>query len=220
MLHSPTARATSTVTPRSVATCVVTLVLGAVLLHLSLTSEPGRGGFYPASLALAVTWAGGAFLVGGVPLDRSTYDDRPAWVPGLALGAVLVAFFTVGGLVVGLIPAVNRAIHSVLEYSTRGSFTVVLVIAIVTGACEELFFRGALFSLFEGRHPVIATTAIYTLVTCATGNVMLVFAAALLGALTARQRQVTGTVLTPILTHGLWSLGMILILPHVLEVTS
>lgn len=220
MLHPPSARATLSVTPRAVAVCVVTLVLGAVLLHVSLTSEPGRSGFYPSSLALAVTWAGGAFLVGGVPLDRSTYAGRAAWVPGLALGAALVAIFSVGGLVVGTVPAINRAIHNVLEYSTRGSFTAVLLIAIVTGACEELFFRGALFSLLQGRHPVITTTAIYTLVTCATGNVMLVFAAALLGALTARQRQVTGTVLAPILTHGLWSLGMILILPHVLEMTS
>lgn len=205
---------------RATAVCLATLVLGTVLLHVSLTSEPGRGGFYPASLALAVTWAGGAFLAGGVPLDRSTYAGRPAWEPGLALGAGLVALFTLGGLVVGLVPAINTAIHDVLQYSARGSFAAVLVIAIVTGVCEELFFRGALFSLLEGRHPVVATTAIYTLVTCATGNVMLVFAAALLGALTSRQRQVTGTVLAPILTHGLWSLGMVLILPHVLEITS
>ncbi|KYH43923.1 hypothetical protein AZH51_04015 [Branchiibius sp. NY16-3462-2] len=199
---------------------MVTLVVGAVLLHVSLTSEPGRGGFYPASVALAVTWAGGAFLAGGVPLDRSTYADRRTWLPGLALGACLVALFSLGGLIVGLVPAINGAIRDVLEYSTRGSFLAVLLIAIGTGACEELFFRGALFSLLQDRHPVVATTAIYTLVTCATGNVMLVFAAALLGALTARQRQVTGSVLAPILTHGLWSLGMVLILPHVLEVTS
>lgn len=205
---------------RAASVCLVALVIGTVLLHLSLTSEPGRGGFYPASLALAVTWAGGAFLAGGVPLDRSTYAGRPAWLPGLALGGGLVVVFTVGGLVVGLVPAINRAIHNVLEYSTRGSFLVVLLIAVVTGACEELFFRGALFSLLQDRHPVMVTTVVYTLVTCATGNAMLVFAAALLGALTARQRQVTGTVLAPILTHGLWSLGMVLILPHVLEVTS
>ncbi|PWJ24702.1 hypothetical protein ATK17_0802 [Branchiibius hedensis] len=205
---------------RAAAVCLAALVLGTVLLHESLTSEPGRGGFYPASVALAVTWAGGAFLAGGMPRDLSTYADRPAWVPGLALGAGLVAIFTLGGFVVGLVPAINAAIRDVLAYSARGSFLAVLVIAIGTGACEELFFRGALFSLLEGRQPVVATTAIYTLVTCATGNVMLVFAAALLGGLTARQRQITGTVLAPILTHGLWSLGMVLILPHVLEMTS
>lgn len=205
---------------RPVVACLAALVLGSVLLHVSLTSEPGRGGFYPASVALGITWVGGALLAGGVPLDRSTYAGRPAWVPGIALGVAMVALFSLGGLIVGLVPAINHAIHDVLEYSARGSFTAVLVIAILTGACEELFFRGALFTLLEGRHPVLATTAIYTLVTCATGNVMLVFAAALLGFLTARQRQVTGTVLAPILTHGLWSLGMVLILPHVLEVTS
>lgn len=216
----PVTDSAAPVARRSAVICVIVLILGAILLHLSLTSEPGRGGFYPASVALAVTWAGGAFLAGGVPLARSTYAERFSARAGVALGVALVLVFSVGGLVVGAIPAINDTIHDVLVYSTRGSFLAVLIIAVGTGACEELFFRGALFTALAGHHPVVSTTVIYALVTCATGNPMLVFAAALLGALTARQREITGGVLAPILTHGIWSLGMILILPHVLEVTT
>ena len=47
----------------------------------------------------------------------------------------------------------------------------------------------------------------------ATGNVMLVFAAAVLGVLVGLQRRVSGGVLAPMLTHVTWSLGMLFILP-------
>jgi membrane protease YdiL (CAAX protease family) len=60
------------------------------------------------------------------------------------------------------------------------------------------------------------STAVYTLATVATGNVMLVFAAAVLGVLVGLQRRASGGVLAPILTHVTWSLGMLLVLPPIM----
>jgi membrane protease YdiL (CAAX protease family) len=57
------------------------------------------------------------------------------------------------------------------------------------------------------------TTALYTLATYATGNVMLTFAAALLGLLVGLERRASGGILGPILTHVTWSLSMLLVLP-------
>ena len=47
----------------------------------------------------------------------------------------------------------------------------------------------------------------------ATGNVMLTFAAVLLGAVTGLQRRASGGILAPILTHCTWSLAMLFALP-------
>jgi len=49
----------------------------------------------------------------------------------------------------------------------------------------------------------------------ATGNVMLGFAAALLGTVVSLQRRITDGVLAPILTHVTWSVSMFVALPFV-----
>jgi hypothetical protein len=51
--------------------------------------------------------------------------------------------------------------------------------------------------------------------TLATGNVMLAFAAVLLGAVVGLERRASGGVLAPILTHVTWSLTMLLALPAI-----
>lgn len=209
---------------RETAVCAVVFVVGTVLLGLSLTTGAGNPAFYPLSIALAATWAGGAYLATGrVPLGDREYDGsgepgRP-WRAGVAAGLSMVALFAVGGAVAANIPVLHEAMNNVLLYSSRGSFWAVLAIAVGTGACEELFFRGALITALRGFRPVLVSTALYALATCATGNVMLVFASGLLGVVAARQRVVTGGVIAPILTHAIWSMGMITILPRILEVT-
>jgi membrane protease YdiL (CAAX protease family) len=60
---------------------------------------------------------------------------------------------------------------------------------------------------------VLVTTALYTVATYATGNVMLTFAAVLLGLLVGLERRASGGILGPILTHVTWSLTMLLVLP-------
>jgi membrane protease YdiL (CAAX protease family) len=74
-----------------------------------------------------------------------------------------------------------------------------------------------LYAAIGRRHPVAISTAIYALTTVATGNVMLVFAATVLGVLVGLQRRVSGGVLAPMLTHVTWSMGMLFILPPLME---
>ncbi len=51
--------------------------------------------------------------------------------------------------------------------------------------------------------------------TLATGNVMLAFAALVLGLVVGLERRASGGVLGPILTHVTWSLSMLVVLPAV-----
>ncbi len=194
---------------------VLTLVAGAGLLAASLSTTPGDPRFYPLTLALAATWTAGAFLSG--PLHAGWVRTgprlrRPVLQP-IGVGLATVAVFVVGALLVAQVPALAGSVNRVLDHAREGSLSLIVVVTVVNAVAEELFFRGGLYAAVGTRHPVTVSTAAYALTTVATGNVMLVFSAAVLGALVGRQRRVSGGVLAPILTHVTWSLGMLLLLP-------
>lgn len=197
-------------------------VLGALVLGVSLRIEPGSVWFYPAALALAGVWAVGAFASGPLHLGRiGTWRRqagegrqrlvRPVLSP-ILLGLGLAGIFVVGGLIVREIPWLDRQVRSVLDFAEQGSLPILIVVTAVNGVAEELFFRGAVYAALP-RHPVAWTSVAYVIATLATGNVMLAFAAILLGVVVGLERRASGGVLAPILTHCAWSLSMLLALP-------
>ncbi len=199
---------------RRISVCVV-LVLGAVLLGASLTRTPGDAAFYWLTMALAAAWAFGALLSGPVHLGCIRWrgrNQRPV-ITGLTIGLLLGAVFVAGGLVAREIPPVAERITRVLEYANHGPVLLIVVITLVNGLAEELFFRGALYTALGAFHPVVISTLLYTIATCASGNPMLGFAAVILGTVCALERRATGGVLAPVLTHMVWGLIMVLALP-------
>lgn len=201
---------------------VVTLVVGSTLLGLSLSLEPGDPRFYVLTIALAGVWTVGAFASGRLHLGwartRGESLVRPVVQP-LCVGLLAVAIFAVGAVVVAQVPILRDAVDDVLDHARFASLPVVVVITLVNGLAEELFFRGALYAA-AARHPVVTTTVVYTLVTVASGNLMLVFAAAVLGVVVGLERRVTGGVLGPMITHVTWSLSMLLVLPALIGAFS
>lgn len=194
---------------------VVVAVLGAVVLGLSLTREPGEASFYWLTFLLAGVWAGGAFLSGPLHLGSVHFwgrNQRPV-ITGTVVGLLLGGAFVVGGLVAREIPVVADYIRGVLEYANQGTLALVVVITVVNGLAEEMFFRGALYSSFGHFYPVAVSTVLYVIVTLASGNPMLGFAAIILGLVCAWERRATGGVLAPMLTHFFWGLIMVLALP-------
>ena len=199
---------------------VVTLVVGSVVLTLALRIPPGDPLFYAATVGLAAIWTVGAFVSGPLHLGRartrSGGDARPL-VQSLALGAILLAVFLLGGFVIAHIPPLRDPVTHLLDHARLGSLSLVAAITAVNGVAEELYFRGALYSAVGRRHAVLVTTVVYALTTVGSGIPLLVLAAALLGVLTGLQRRVTGGILGPMVTHLTWSLGMLLLLPLVLS---
>lgn len=192
------------------------VVIGAVVLAFSLRIEPGSSSFYPAALVLALVWTVGAFASGPLHLGRTLRGEdepgpRPLLMP-VVYGALLAGLFTVGGLVVRQIPALDTQVRHVLDHANHGSAALLVVITALNGVAEELFFRGALYAATT-HYPVVVTTLAYTAATLATGNVMLAFAALLLGALVGLERRATGGILAPMITHVLWSVSMLFVLP-------
>ena len=195
---------------------VVTLVVGAVVLGWALRIEPGDDLFYAATVALAVVWLVGAFASGqlhlGHTVTRRGEHSRPILQP-IILGLVLLGIFCAGALVVGRIPVLRNPVQDLLDHARFGSLAIVAVITAVNGISEELYFRGALYAGVGRRHAVLITTVVYALVTAASGIPLLVFAAVILGVVVGLQRRVTGGILGPIITHLIWSLGMLFLLP-------
>ena len=191
------------------------VVLGGAVLAVSLRIEPGSGWFYPATFVLAVVWTVGAFASGPLHLGREVHPSghhvRPVVAP-ILVGLALAGVFVAGGLVVREIDVLDAYVRSVVAYADEGSVLVLVLVTLVNGIAEELFFRGAAYAAVT-RHPVPVTTLAYAVATLATGNLMLGFAAVLLGAVVGLQRRATGGILAPILTHVTWSVSLLLALP-------
>lgn len=197
-----------------------TLVVGTGVLGWTLRIQPGDPLFYLAGALLAIVWAGGAVLSGALRLGRArTRSGRATALPivqSLALGTLLLGIFLAGATVVAQVPFLRAPVDALLDHAQLGSLAVVALITTVNGIAEELYFRGALYAAVNRRFAVVITTIAYTAVTVFTGVPLLVLAAFVLGLITGLQRRVTGGILGPTVTHLVWSLGMLFLLPVVL----
>jgi hypothetical protein len=193
----------------------IALVAGSILLGLSLATKPGDTAFYPLTIAVAIVWLIGGFASGPLHLGYLPFRARlrrPVVTP-IAIGLVAAAVFVAGALVIRQIEPLRAFVQHVLDHANQGNLALIFFVTVLNGAAEEVFFRGALFAAVGRKHPIPISTAIYALVTVATGNPMLVFAALVMGALFGLQRRASGGILASMLTHLTWSTIMLFALP-------
>jgi membrane protease YdiL (CAAX protease family) len=86
-----------------------------------------------------------------------------------------------------------------------------LVAALGAAPGEEALWRGAVFAratrrLGAGWRPVVEATATYAAFVALSGSLVLVLAALVCGAVWARQRQVTGSLVPSVVSHAVWAL--------------
>ncbi|HEU4362591.1 MAG TPA: CPBP family intramembrane glutamic endopeptidase [Mycobacterium sp.] len=193
----------------------VVLVAGAALLGLMHSRQAGDPVYYWLALTLAAVWGAGALLSGPLHLGMVRFrgrNERPVFT-GSGVGLLLGGVFLVGGLVVREIAPLAHQVTDVLAFATQASWRVVVLVALLNAITEEMFFRAALFTSFGRRYPVVGSTVLYVAAMMATGNLMLGFAALVLGTVCAVERRATGGVLASVLTHLVWGLIMVLALP-------
>jgi membrane protease YdiL (CAAX protease family) len=196
----------------------VVVVIGALVLAFSLSLDSGSNWFYVATLVLAAVWAVGAFASGPLHLGRVGIDETAAARPivqPILVGLGLSAVFVAGAFIVKLIPPLADQVGNVLAYANDGNATLVLLVTVINGIAEEMFFRGALYAAIR-KNQVPITAVAYAIATAATGNIMLSFAALLLGIVVGLERRASGGILAPILTHLTWSVTMLYVLPLIL----
>jgi CAAX protease family protein len=193
----------------------VVLVAGATLLGVSLSVRPGDAIFYPLTIAVAAIWVIGGLLSGPLHLGYLPFRGtlrRPIGT-GLIFGVLAGAIFVAGALLVRLVPPLHDYVDNVLAHARYGSLPLIVIVTLLNGVAEEVFFRGGLFAAIGRTHPVLISTVIYAAATLATRNPMLVFAALSLGVVLALQRRASGGILAPIITHITWSMIMLFVLP-------
>ncbi len=204
----------------------VVVVIGAVVLGATLRFiDPEQTTrFYLATGLLALVWAVGAFASGPLHLGRIGQASEPDLaaprpvVQPLLLGAALALVFVAGAWLITAVPwlddRLSPFIRDVLEHTQQGGAVLLLLVTVVNGIAEELFFRGAMYAAIR-QHQVAWTTLAYTIATLATGNLMLGFAAIVVGAIVGLQRRASGGILAPIITHLTWSVTMLYALPAI-----
>ena len=191
-------------------------VTGAGLLGVSLAQKPNSTAFYGMTLGVATTWLAGGIASGPLHLGwmKSPVDTlhRPVLTP-VATGAGAFGVFYTVALAAKRVPVLDAAITRILRYAHQGSYPLVLTTTLANGIAEEVFFRGALYAAVGTEHPVLKSTAVYSLATVATRNPALVLAATVMGVLFGLQRRATGGIQAPVLTHVTWSVLMLQFLP-------
>ena len=146
---------------------------------------------------------------------------RPTWRLG-AMGAVsglgLYALSCAGAVVARQTP-LWAGVQEVSDLARGVPLAVAaLLVVAVTSPAEEVLWRGAVFAratrrLGPGWRPVAATTGLYAAVVAFSGYLVLPLAALACGAVWARQRQVTGSLVPGVVSHALWALLLLLYVP-------
>lgn len=192
-----------------------TLAFGAVVLGFSLSRIPGEPSFYWLTLALAAVWSSGALASGPLHLGGVCWrgrNQRPV-ITGTTVGLLLGGIFVLGALIARELSPATELITRVVQFAHHGSFSLIVLITLINGIAEEMFFRGALYTALGRHSPVVISTVLYIGATMASGNLTLGLAAIILGTVCALERRATGGILAPMLTHFVWSLIMVLALP-------
>ena len=189
---------------------------GAGLLGCALSRPPGSKEFYALTVGAAGAWTAGAVLTKGRPPVWGSTQKRARGRSVTKAALIGIGAF---GVFYGLAhlarrtPPLRRAISRALVYEEKGSTPLVFAIAAVNATAEEMFFRGALWSVVPDRKPTLTTTVANMAATAATRNPALVLAGGVTGLLFGYQRQATGGILAPAVSHLTWSLLMLHYLP-------
>jgi membrane protease YdiL (CAAX protease family) len=189
---------------------------GAGLLGVSLSRKPDSPSFYALTLGVAATWVAGGLASGPLHLGWVQTPEatlrRPLLTPVVA-GTSAFGLFYAAALVAKRIPPLEAAVTRVLRYAQQGDPALVATTTLANGLAEEVFFRGALYAAVGVDHPVLKSSAVYSLATVATRNPALVLASVPMGLLFALQRRASGGIQAPMISHVTWSVLMLRYLP-------
>lgn len=192
--------------------------LGALGLFSSRRAGDGTAGFYIATVLTAAVYAAAWWVWG----DRRSFagpGKARELAAGAAAGALLAAVFVAGAVVVSRIPALAGPAAELLDTPDKGGYAPTLLVLVINGIGEELVYRDAVPRQLAARGQTLVragvwSTVIYCLVTAVMGVPLLIFAAAVLGAVVYAEAARTGRLYGPIATHLVWSVGMLFVLPH------
>ncbi|SIK58567.1 abortive infection protein [Mycobacteroides abscessus subsp. abscessus] len=202
-------------------------VLGAVLIPalaaaigLGIASAAPDGGlvFYIATFAVAavyfITWS---LCPRSHPAFLAQRAGKDA-LRGLGIGIGLLLIFLAGAFLVRYIPVLAGPVDALLDNARYGLLWVTILTTAINGVGEEVFFRRIAMDYLPGtwRTRALISLVLYIAVTAAMGVPLLALAAIAVGVPAALEARRTGSLVSACVLHISWSLGMLLILPHLI----
>jgi len=156
-----------------------------------------------------------------LPSLASDIRFRAAWkiAAGISAAVLLYGVFFAGNeLSRRILPFAGPGISLVYQFKEGASLVrLVPLLALLIGPGEEIFWRGFLQRRFQSRFGGIRgwllATAVYTIVHAASGNVMLVLAAAVCGLFWGFLYLRFRSVLLVAASHALWDLMVFILIP-------
>jgi hypothetical protein len=150
--------------------------------------------------------------------DVRTHPLRKAALGGLSAAALFGVFYLGGILVRRFLPMGGEGIGAVYELKAGvPAARIGLLLLLVIGPGEEVFWRGYLQRTWQKKlgcaSALPLAVAVYTAVHVASGNPVLVLAAAVCGLFWGVLYQRTGSVLLVAVSHTLWDLAVFLLFP-------
>jgi uncharacterized protein len=191
-------------------------IVGTGLLGLSFSRRPGSREFYVLTVSVAGTLTAGTVLSHArPPVSRQGQEPRRArsLVRSVFAGVAAFGLFYGAAHLARRTWLLERAVSRALAYENEGSTPLVLLTTCLNGVAEEMFYRGALWSVVADSNPITKTTLAYTAATAATRNPALVLAGTATSLLFGYERRATGGILGPTITHLTWSMLMLRYLP-------
>lgn len=196
------------------------MLAGAFVLHRTLPGTSNGEDLTVWSIALAGTWVAGwatlSLIARAAPrlpaaASRSRRKRHPLLLTlGIAVGFALASL--AGALVLRYLTPLGDDVIGVTSRVNEAPAVIILV-ALVTGASEELFFRLGLWQIIPRRWFPLISTLVYGIVTLATGNLPLTLAAVLLGLTCSLTLTVTGRWYAPLIIHACWTLALVGLFP-------
>jgi membrane protease YdiL (CAAX protease family) len=182
-----------------------------------------RRGFGPLDFWWSMS-AAIVFLIGlGAALDRGYFSSLARDLASGAARKIALGLFAAAALY-GVFWTGNEAARLLFSFAASGIgrvygfksgvpvVRIVLLMALVIGPGEEVFWRAYLQRRWQARFGAwpgfLAAAALYALVHVASGNVMLVLAAAICGLFWGFLYMKTGSILLVAVSHTAWDLAV------------
>jgi len=151
-------------------------------------------------------------------LDLKSGLGRKIFLGAVSAAGLYVVFWAGNGMVRQIFSFAGTGITGVYEYKSGASLSrIVLLLALVIGPGEELFWRGFLQRRWQVRFGAVpgllAAAALYTLVHLGSGNPILILAAAVCGLFWGALYLRTGSILLVAVSHTLWDLAVFIFFP-------